>query len=566
MLQKQWINIASSNSSRKNQLASELNIHPSLAQVLLNRGVNSFEEAKAFFRPQLESLHHPFLMKDMDRAVSRLELALQNNERILVFGDYDVDGTTAVAMMFLFLKKLNANLSFYIPDRYKEGYGISNDSIEFAADNDFTLIIALDCGTKSVDKIAFAKEKGIDYIICDHHEPGELLPQAVALLNPKRKDCAYPCKHLSGAGVGFKLIQAYCEKNELGNEDYLCYLDLLAVSIGADIVPIVGENRVLAFYGLQKLNRNPLPGLQTIIDISKRSNVELTMSDIGFGIGPRINAAGRLYSGSEIVELLVSSDKQIRDDIGSAIDSYNEERKSIEKSITDEALQLLKEEENRFTTVVFNPNWHKGVVGIVASRLQEKYYRPTLVFTENEGKITGSARSVKGFNILNAIEKCADFLEQFGGHDHAAGMTLKTENFNAFKEQFEKVVCNSISPDLLKPKVLVEDELNINDIDDKFYRVLKQMEPFGPQNEVPVFSFNNFVNSGECRVLGDQHLKLEISSADDISKKFPAIAFKQAQHSSKISSGLTFSACYSINRNVWKGRSNLQLEIKDIQF
>ncbi len=566
MLTKQWITISSGNNSRKQELEKALGVHPVLAQLLLNRGSNSFDEAKAFFRPNLDSLHPPFLMKDMDKAVERLELAIKNNEKILVFGDYDVDGTTAVSMMYLFLKKLTDNLSFYIPDRYKEGYGISDDSIDFAAEHNFTLIISLDCGTKSVDKIAAAKKRGIDYIVCDHHQPGEILPDALALLNPKRKDCAYPCKHLSGAGVGFKLIQAYCEKNELDKEEYLCYLDLLAVSIGADIVPIVGENRVLAYYGLQKLNRNPSPGLQTIISIAKRKGGELTMSDIGFGIGPRINAAGRLYSGSEIVELLVSSDKQMRDDIGSAIDSYNEERKSIEKSITEEALQLLIGEEEKCTSVVFNSSWHKGVVGIVASRLQEKYYRPTLVFTEADGKITGSARSVKGFNILAAIEQCADLLEQYGGHDHAAGMTMKAEDYPAFKAKFEEVVSASIPRELLQAKIMVEDELSINDIDDKFHRVLKQFEPFGPGNETPIFSSNDFINNGECSVLGNEHLKLELSAIQNTSKKFPAIAFRQAHFSKQISSGNRFSACYSINENHWKNKVSLQLEIKDFRF
>jgi single-stranded-DNA-specific exonuclease len=566
MLNKQWINISSHSSAQKEELAKRLGIHPVLAQLLLNRGITNFEEAKTFFRPNLEFLHDPFLMKDMDKAVARLELALKKNEKILVFGDYDVDGTTAVSMMYLFLKNLTDNLSFYIPDRYKEGYGISNDSIDFAAENNFTLIISLDCGTKSVDKIASAKEKGIDYIVCDHHQPGEILPDAVALLNPKRKDCAYPCKHLSGAGVGFKLIQAYCEKNELEKEEYFRYLDLLAVSIGADIVPIVGENRVLAYYGLQKLNQNPSPGLQTIIAIAKRKGGELTMSDIGFGIGPRINAAGRLYSGSEIVELLVSSDKQMRDDIGSAIDSYNEERKSIEKSITEEALQLLIGEEEKCTSVVFNSSWHKGVVGIVASRLQEKYYRPTLVFTEADGKITGSARSVKGFNILEAIEQCGDLLEQYGGHDHAAGMTMKAEDYPAFKAKFEEVVSASIPRELLQAKIMVEDTLSINDIDEKFHRLLKQFEPFGPGNETPIFSSNDFINNGECSVLGQEHLKLELSSIQNTSKKFPAIAFRQAIFSKQISSGNRFSACYSINENHWKNKVSLQLEVKDVRF
>ncbi len=566
MLNKEWVNISLGATSQKEELVKSLGIHSVLAQLLLNRGITNFEEAKAFFRPNLDSLHNPFLMRDMEKAVARLELAITNNEKILVFGDYDVDGTTAVSMMYLFLKKITHNLSFYIPDRYKEGYGISNDSIDFAERNNFTLIIALDCGTKSVDKIADAKNRGIDYIVCDHHQPGEVLPNAVALLNPKRSDCSYPCKHLSGAGVGFKLIQAYCEKNELDKDEYLCYLDLLAVSIGADIVPIVDENRVLAYHGLRKLNQNPSPGLQTIIAVAKRKEGELTMSDIGFGIGPRINAAGRLYSGSEIVELLVSSDKQMRDDIASAIDSYNEERKSIEKSITEEALKMLVGEEEKCTSIVFHSSWHKGVVGIVASRLQEKYYRPTMVFTEVDGKITGSARSVKGFNILEAIEKCAHLLEQYGGHDHAAGMTMKVENYLAFKSKFEEVVSNSISPDLLKLKVLVEGDLSIKEIDDKFHRVLKQFEPFGPGNEMPIFTSSDFINSGECSVLGKEHLKLELSSIENINRKFPAIAFRQAVFSKHISSGNRFSACYSIAENHWRNKTYIQLEIKDFKF
>ncbi len=563
MTNKIWIQLFNLEHPKVVGLAKELSIHPALAQLLVNRNINSFEEAKAFFRPEIEKLHYPFLMKDMDKAVQRLEKAVLTNEKILVFGDYDVDGTTAVSMMYLFLKELTSQLSFYIPDRYKEGYGISSDSIDFAADNDFTLIIALDCGTKSMDKIADAKKRGIDYIVCDHHEPGEILPDCIALLNPKRKDCAYPCKHLSGAGVAFKFIQAYCEKNELGNENYLKFLDLVAVSIGADIVPIVGENRILAHYGLKKLNKNPLPGLKTIILISKRKG-ELNMSDVGFGIGPRINAAGRMYSAAEVVELLISDDVQLRDDLAQGIDNYNEERKVTEKEMTEEALLLLRGEEKRMSTVVFKEGWHKGVVGIVASRLQEKYYRPTLVLTEVEGKITGSARSVKGFNILGAIEKCSHLLLQYGGHDHAAGITLLPEKLENFKHHFEKVVQESITEELLQSKLLVDATLNLNEIDDKFYRVLKQFEPFGPGNETPLFISKQLINAGEFKVLGNEHLKFDAADEQNSFKKIPAIGFKLARYSPLISKGNPFSACYHLSMNHWNGKSILQLEVKDI--
>jgi single-stranded-DNA-specific exonuclease len=552
-------------SSTVNALCDGLGIHPVLARLLVHRGIENFEDAKTFFRPQLKSLHDPFLMKGMDAAVNRLHSAIQNNEKILVFGDYDVDGTTSVAMMYLFLKKLTDNTAYYIPDRYKEGYGISYDALEFAADNEFTLIIALDCGTRSVEHIAKAKEMGLDFIICDHHNPGEKLPDAVALLNPKQKDCTYPFPHLSGAGVGFKFIQGYCEKYEIDNQIYLNFLDLVAVSIGADMVPMIGENRVMAHFGLKKLNSNPLPGLKNIINISKREG-ELTMMDIGYGIGPRINAAGRMYSAMHIVDLLVSSDKELRSSLADDIHLYNEERKTTEKKTTEEALAILKNENEKSSTIVFNPNWHKGVVGIVASRLQDQYYRPTLVLTQADGKITGSARSVKGFNILEAIEECAEFLEQFGGHDHAAGISLLPENYEAFKRKLESVIEKKITPHLLIPKLKVEARVHLNDIDERFYRVLRQFEPFGPGNETPLFVAENLIDVGGCRIIGVEHLRVLLSDNDHPDKKIPGVAFKMAQYSQPISAGKIISACFSLSTNNYKGRASMQMDIKDIEL
>ncbi|MCX6183319.1 MAG: single-stranded-DNA-specific exonuclease RecJ [Bacteroidetes bacterium] len=547
------------------ELADVLAIHPVLARLLVHRGIKNFEEARKFFRPDLKSLHDPFLMKDMDRAVTRLEEALLNNEKILVFGDYDVDGTTSVAMMYLFLKKLTENLSYYVPDRYKEGYGISNDSLDFASDNGFSLIIALDCGTRSVEHIAKAKEMGIDFIVCDHHNPGEIIPNAVALLNPKQADCQYPFSFLSGAGVGFKFIQAYCQKHELEEENYLEFLDLVAVSIGADMVPMVGENRVLAHFGLKKLNSNPLPGLKNIIHIAKREG-ELTMMDVGFGIGPRINAAGRMYSAMHVVELLISTDKELRNSLADDIHLYNEERKKTEKQTTEEALAILKNQEEKTSSIVFSENWHKGVVGIVASRLQDQYYRPTLVLTQADGKITGSARSVKGFNILEAIEECGDLLEQFGGHDHAAGISLLPKNYAAFKARLEKVIDRKITPELLIPKLKVEAHIPLNDIDDRFYRILRQFEPFGPDNETPLFVADNLVDVGECRVVGTEHLRMLLSDNDYPDKKITGVAFKMAKYCSPICEGKIISVCFTLNLNNYKGKTTMQMDIKDIEL
>jgi len=565
MVKKIWEDYPAVSSSKVNELCDGLGIHPVLAKLLVHRGIENFEQAKTFFRPGLKNLHNPFLMKNMDKAVNRLHLALQNNEKILIFGDYDVDGTTSVAMMFLFLKKLTENLSYYIPDRYKEGYGISYDALNFAKDNDFTLIIALDCGTRSVQHVAKAKEMGIDFIICDHHNPGENLPDAVALLNPKQKDCTYPFPHLSGAGVGFKFIQGYCQKYEMDNQIYLNFLDLVAVSIGADMVPMIGENRVLAHFGLKKLNSNPLPGLKNIITISNREG-ELTMMDVGFGIGPRINAAGRMYSARHIVDLLVSNNVELRNSLADDIHQYNEERKTTEKKTTEEALAILKNETTKTSTIVFGPKWHKGVVGIVASRLQDKYYRPTLVLTQADGKITGSARSVKGFNILEAIEECAELLEQFGGHDHAAGISLLPENYEAFKTKLENVISKKITPDLLIPKLKVEARINLNEIDERFYRVLRQFEPFGPENETPLFVSENLIDVGGCRIIGIEHLRVLLSDNDHPDKKIPGVAFKLAKYAQPVSAGKTISACFALSTNNYKGRATMQMDIKDIEL
>ncbi|MFM7022607.1 MAG: single-stranded-DNA-specific exonuclease RecJ [Flavobacteriales bacterium] len=563
MAKKIWEDHEDADKATVKELSDALGIHPVLARLLAHRGVQNFEEARKFFRPSLKSLHDPFLLKDMDKAVARLHEAITSNEKILVFGDYDVDGTTSVAMTYLFLKKFTENLAYYIPDRYKEGYGISFAAMDFAKDNDFTLIIALDCGTRSIEHVAKAKEMGIDFIICDHHNPAENLPDAAALLNPKRKDCTYPFQHLSGAGVGFKLLQAYCEKHQIDEENYLQFLDLVAVSIGADMVPMIGENRVMAYFGLKKLNSNPLPGLKNIIRIANREG-ELTMMDVGYGIGPRINAAGRMYSAMHVVDLLISNDDALRNSLADDIHKYNEERKNTEKQTTEEALTLLKNERTQNSTIVFNPNWHKGVVGIVASRLQDQYYRPTLVLTQADGKITGSARSVKGFNILEAIEECAHLLEQFGGHDHAAGVTLLPENFEAFKTKLEAVITQKIHPDLLIPKLRIEARLNLNDIDERFYRILRQFEPFGPGNEAPLFAAGNLVDVGESRVVGTDHLRVLLADNTYPERKIPGVAFKMGHFCPAISAGQIISACFSLNTNNYKGKSNMQMDIKDI--
>ena len=550
------------------RLARELNIDKVLADLMVQRGITTFEEAKKFFRPRIEDLHDPFLMKDMDKAVKRLEQALQNNENILVYGDYDVDGTTAVALVYLFLHSFYQNITYYIPDRYAEGYGISFQGVDFALDNDFSLIIALDCGIKANDKIDYANERNIDFIICDHHLPGDQLPDAVAVLDPKRNDCTYPFKELSGCGIGFKLVQAYAQKNNIPFENLMCYLDLTAISIAADIVPMVDENRVLAYYGIKQLNKNPRPGVKAILKMNKFKR-ELNITDVVFVLGPRINAAGRIASGKNAVEMLISDTMDAAETTGKIINQNNLERRDLDVLITRQALEMIDEDVkliNRKTTVLFHPEWHKGVIGIVASRLTEKYYRPTIMLAAANGKVTGSARSVKDFDVYKAIEACSDLLEQFGGHKYAAGLTLKLENMDAFAQRFEKVVSDTIEEHMLIPRIEIDARINLSDINPKFCRILKQFSPFGPENMTPVFLSEGVIDKGYAKLVGTNHLKLDITDPDNPNISYAAIAFNQGEHLEYISKKIPFNVCYTIEENEWNSNVSLQLNVKDIKF
>ena len=546
-------------------LVEALGVDEVIASLLLQRGIESFDAAKTFFRPSLNDLHSPFLMKDMDKAVARIERAISNEENILVYGDYDVDGTTSVALVSSYLKTYYPNIATYIPDRYDEGYGISYQGIDFAADNDFTLIIALDCGIKAIDKIVYAKEKNVDFIICDHHRPGPKIPNAVAVLDPKREDCEYPFKELCGCGVGFKLIQALSEKRNLPFEDLLLYLDLVATAIGADIVPITGENRIMAYFGLKVINSNPRMGIKAIIKQLKKET--LTITDVVFIIAPRINAAGRMKHGNHAVTLLTETDLLKAVEYASEIEQFNSDRKEADKRITEEALKQIidNDETSRMTTVVYNQNWHKGVIGIVASRLTETYYRPTLVFTKSGEKLAASARSVKGFDIYEALEKCAEHIEQFGGHKYAAGLTLFEKDFENFKEAFEKVVSASIDPRLLIPELRIDTELNLNDITPKFYRVLKQFAPFGPGNMAPVFMTQNLNDTGVGKCVGEDksHLRVVVRQAN--SPQFTGIGFGMGDKYKLITHGKAFKAAYVLEENEWQGNVSLQLRLKDIK-
>jgi single-stranded-DNA-specific exonuclease len=547
------------------KLQDELQVDALIATLLAQRGVETYEQAKAFFRPSLNNLHDPFLMKDMDKAVARIEEAIDNGENILVFGDYDVDGTTAVSLVSSYLKSYYSNIATYIPDRYNEGYGISYAGIDFAEDNEFTLIIALDCGIKSIDHIAYAKAKNIDFIICDHHRPGDELPNAVAVLDPKRTDCSYPYDELCGCGIGFKLIQALASKRGQTLENLLLYLDLVATAIAADIVPITGENRVLAKYGLEVINSNPRPGIKALIqNVNKKI---LTITDVVFIIAPRINAAGRIKHGNEAVSLLTEYDLDQAEQFASEIEQHNSDRKGLDKQITVEALAQIEanNEKENFTTVIYQENWHKGVIGIVASRLTETYYRPTIVFTKSGDKLAASARSVKDFDVYNAIEACSEHLVQFGGHKYAAGMTLKEENYLAFKTAFEKEVQKTISPELLVPEIEIDAEINLSDITPKLIRVLNQFEPFGPENMTPVFMTKNIKDTGYPKLLGkeEEHLKLFVKQEN--SEGFGAIAFFMGNKKASISNQKPFDAVYCIDENEFKGTVTVQLRIKDIR-
>ena len=552
------------------QLSAELGIDPVLASLLVTRGVHTFEEARSFFRPSLSALHDPFLMKDMDLAVARLEKAVASQEKILVYGDYDVDGTTAVALVYSFIRRLTSSVDFYIPDRYDEGYGVSKKGIDWASDNGFTLIITLDCGIKAIDKVKYAEDKGIDLIICDHHLPEEEIPAAAAVLDPKREDCTYPFDDLSGCGVGFKLVQAYSQKNGLPFESLLPLLDLLVVSIASDLVTVVGENRVLAHFGLKRLNEEPRIGLQAMINLANLEQGHVTIDDIVFKIGPRINAAGRMESGRLAVELLTAETEEAAVTIGSQINDNNNERKSIDREITKAALNMVQDgtccsSEN--AVIVYGPDWNKGVVGIVASRLVEAYYKPAFVLTKSNGFVTGSARSVRGFDLYEAISNCADLLENYGGHIYAAGLTLREENLPEFVRRIDKYVGEHISDEMATPIVDVDSEINFSQITPKFFRILKQFQPFGPGNSAPVFLTKNVYDDGNGRKVGPggQHLKLELIQESQPYHQISAIAFNMASLFEHIRNGNPIDICYSVVENYYRGNSTIQLRIKDMR-
>jgi single-stranded-DNA-specific exonuclease len=566
-MEKRWVVKPKTDEAIVANLAQELGIDKVLSNLLVQRGITTFAEAKKFFRPSLEDLHDPFLMKDMDKAIERLEAAIKNNEKILVYGDYDVDGTTAVSLVYTFLKNHHPQIDYYIPDRYTEGYGISFMGIDFAKANDFTLIIALDCGIKANDKVDYAKERGIDFIICDHHRPGDTLPNATAVLDPKRSDCSYPFDELCGCGVGFKLVQAYSLRNNIPFSELEQYLDLTAISIASDLVPIVGENRILCYFGLQQINKAPRRGIKAVLELANIRK-EITMNELVFTIGPRINAAGRLETGRNAVALLISDNNDHAAESGKSINITNTERRSIDVTITQHALSMIEgnmELTTRKSTVLFCPDWHKGVVGIVASRMIEKYYRPTIILTESNGKATGSARSVKDFDVYDAIEACSDLLEQFGGHKYAAGLTLKLENLAAFQQKFEEVVSSTIQDHMLIPEIEIDEEIQLSDITPKFFRILNQFSPFGPGNMSPVFMAKNLVDKGGVRIVGNNHLKMDIHCIEKDELCFPTIAFSQAKHFDDVLRKKPFSACFSIEENVFNGSVSLQLNVKDMK-
>ena len=559
-----WTLKTAPNKKKVSQLSNDLSVNPILASLLVQRNIDTFKKAKEFFRPSLEDLHDPFLLKDMDRAVSRIEKAIIDNENILIYGDYDVDGTTSVSLVSSYLKTITNHIATYIPDRYDEGYGISYQGIDFASDNNFSLIIALDCGIKAIEKVSYASQKNVDFIICDHHKPGDEIPKALAVLNPKRVDCTYPYKELCGCGVGFKLVHALASRRGQTIEDIQQYLDLVATAIAADIVPITGENRILTYYGLEVINSNPRNGIKAIIhQINKK---KLTITDVVFIIAPRINAAGRIKHGNYAVELLTEMDFEVALDFAASIEKFNLERKELDKKITYEALQQIESanEKEKFSTVVYSENWHKGVIGIVASRLIESFYRPTLVFTKSGNKLAASARSVKGFDVYEALNECSEFIEQFGGHKYAAGLTLDPKNYSAFKNKFEEVVKSSIDKNLLIPEITIDLELELSEITPKFFRILQQMGPFGPQNMKPVFKTTSVRDNGYGKTVGadKSHLKLNIIDGAD-KKTYNAIGFGLGNKIKSIKGD--FDIAYSLDENEWKGNTSIQLILKDLK-
>lgn len=567
-MEKRWVENKLSDEKTVSQLVDQLNINTIIATLLVKRGITTFKEAEEFFRPKLEHLHNPFLMKDMNIAIQRIEQAIANQENILIYGDYDVDGTTSVALVYSFFKSIYPNLAYYIPDRYKEGYGISYAGIDYAQVNQFTLIIALDCGIKSIDHIEYAKQRNIDFIICDHHTPGATIPEAVAVLDPKRSDCEYPFKELSGCGIGFKLIQAYAEKNNIPFENIIGYLDLVSVSIASDIVPVTGENRVLSYFGLEQLNSNPRPGLQALINISNLKDI--TLNEIVFFIGPRINAAGRIDHAVHAVSLLIAETEKEAFDFCEVLNLKNNERKEFDQSITLEAIALIEEDDtakHRKSTVLYNAEWHKGVIGIVASRLIDKYYRPTIILTESNGHAAGSARSVNGFDIYEAISACSHLLDQYGGHKYAAGLTMKIENIPAFIEKFEEIVSSTIEDTSLHQEIEIESEICLNEFNSKFYRILKQFAPFGPGNTKPIFLAKNVQLASEPKLIGKNNANhLKFSIVQNSSFSFDCIAFGLGHYKSLLEQNEYFDICFNIEENTWRDKTTIQLNIKDIRI
>ncbi len=564
-MEKRWVQALQGNKETIALLAQQLKVDKTLAEILVQRGITTFEEARDFFRPELTDLHDPFLMKDMHQAISRIDTAIKDQESILIYGDYDVDGTTAVALAYSFFKQFTTKIEYYVPDRHLEGYGISTQGIDYAKKQGITLIIALDCGIKSVDKVTYANTLDIDFIICDHHLPGDLLPPAFAVLDPKRKDCPYPFKELAGCGIGFKLAQAYCIKHNLPKENYEQFLDLVMVSIAADIVPVVDENRILAYHGLKKLNSNPCMGLKALIQSSGQNKV-FNLTDIVFTLAPRINAAGRMVHAREAVKMLLCTEDDLAVEQSTFINFHNTERKATDQHTTAEALSIIgacKVLMNRKTTVVYKEDWNKGVIGIVASRLTETYYRPTVVLTASNGLLTGSARSVPGFDLYEALLGCADLLEQFGGHKFAAGLTLKAENVASFSQRFENVVAERITEDLLIPEIKIDAEIELEQIDAKLQRILAQMAPFGPENMTPVFVTHQVFCVGNPYIVGSKHLKLAIKQQN--SSTFDCIGFNQAEYIKILNPYQSFSICYTIEENVWREQKRLQLNIKAIK-
>jgi single-stranded-DNA-specific exonuclease len=552
-------------------LSKELTIGKPLTQLLIQRGIKTYEEAEAFFRPDLANLHDPFLMKNMDVAIKRIQDAIQSGEKVMIYGDYDVDGTTAVSLVYSFFKDYFKAIDYYIPDRYAEGYGISIKGIDLAAQGGYSLIIALDCGIKAVDKIEYAQKKGVEFIICDHHNPGEEIPNAAAVLDPKQPGCNYPFKELSGCGVGLKLIQAFGIDAGLSKDMVYDYLDLVVVSIASDIVPITGENRIMAHFGLKKLNESPSIGLRAICDVAEVESKGIDIEDIVYKIGPRINAAGRMESGRKSVDLLVCENRKEAKVISLKINSFNVDRRSIDTEITKQAIEMIRSNaqlQEKSSTVLYDPDWHKGVIGIVASRLMDHYYKPTVILTKSNGFATGSARSVNGFDLYQAVESCSDLLENFGGHKYAAGLTMKVSKVQEFTERFEKIVQETIDPDQLIPVVEIDTELQLQQIDDKFFRILKQFQPFGPENNSPIFLSENVVDNGYGRTVGAQneHLKLTLIQEENPFQVFPGIAFHRGQEIKQVSKGAPFDICYQLMENEFRGRVSLQIHILDMKF